>query len=241
MKLALFSDVHGNYDAFKKVLSDIDAAGVDQILCLGDCIGYGPEPEEVMAEIIRRQILTILGNHELAVCNPGHLNWFNPLACSSLKITIAKLSQTSIDYIKKLPTSRVVAGFRCVHGFPPDSSRTYLFQKSASQLKKTFETMQEKICFVGHTHELEAVKYDGQSAERCAIKKGYFSLDPDLRYLINIGSVGQPRDGNNQAKYVLYDQEENRIETRFISYDIAATVAKIKAAGMPTQHADRLW
>ena len=241
MKLAIFSDVHGNYEALKAVLRDIDQAAVDRVICLGDCIGYGPEPEEVMAEVMRRDIDAIIGNHELAVCDPRHLTWFNPLAGSSLRITIAKLSPASIGHIKSLPTSRVVGDCRFVHGFPPDSSRTYLFQKSALQLRQAFAAMQESRCFVGHTHDLEVIEYDGQALERHALPRGRFDLRPDRRYIINIGSVGQPRDGNNQAKYVIFEPDANRLDTRFIPYDIAATVAKIKAAGMPEQHANRLW
>ncbi|MEJ2037557.1 MAG: metallophosphoesterase family protein [Desulfosarcinaceae bacterium] len=241
MKLALFSDVHGNYEALKQVLADIDNAGVDRVICLGDCIGYGPEPEEVLAEIIERKIDAILGNHELAVCDPRHMTWFNPLARASLKITIEKLSQASIAYIKTLPSSLVIEGFRCVHGFPPDSSRTYLFQKSPNQLKEAMAALQEPVCFIGHTHELEAVNYNGNTVERRPLKQGRFALSREHRYLINIGSVGQPRDGNNQAKYVILDLDAYCLETRFISYDIAVTVAKIKAAGMPEQHANRLW
>lgn len=241
MKLAIFSDVHGNYEALKTVLADIEKSGASRMVCLGDCIGYGPEPEEVLAEIIRRKIDTIIGNHELAVCDPTHLTWFNPLARVSLRITIEKLSQTSIDFIKALPTSLVIEGVRCVHGFPPDSSRTYLFQKSPHQLKHALEGLQETLCLVGHTHELVSVDYDGQTVKYRKLDQGRFVLNPDHRYLFNIGSVGQPRDGNNQAKYVILDLEERHLETRFISYDIAATVAKIKAAGMPEQHANRLW
>jgi predicted phosphodiesterase len=241
MKLALFSDVHGNYDALKAVLADIEKAGVSRTICLGDCIGYGPEPEQVLAEVIRRRIDTIIGNHELAVCDPRHLTWFNPLASASLKITIEKLSQTSIDFIKALPTSLVIEGIRCVHGFPPDSSRTYLFQKTPHQLKQALENLQETLCFVGHTHELVLVDYDGREARRRKLDQGRIMLDAGHRYLFNIGSVGQPRDGNNQAKYVILDLGKRQLETRFISYDIAATVAKIKAAGMPEQHANRLW
>jgi predicted phosphodiesterase len=241
MKIAVLSDIHGNFEAMGKVLADANRLKVDHMVCLGDCIGYGPEPEAVIAEIRRRAIPAIIGNHEMAVCDRVHLNWFNPMARSSLEITLTMLSAESMDFIKNLPYYRVLFGCRCVHGFPPDSAQTYLFQKSAPELRMTFQSMTEPICFIGHTHDLEMIRFDGRQVERHPLHEGVTSLNPDDRYMINVGSVGQPRDGTNHAKYLIWDQDQARIETRFVAYDIAATVAKIEAAGLPATHAQRLW
>ena len=151
------------------------------------------------------------------------------------------LSSASIDFIEQLPKSLVMGQCLCVHGYPPDSVRTYLFQKPPEALIKTFKSMSESICFVGHTHDLEIVTFDGRRIERRALKQGRIGLDARLRHIINVGSVGQPRDGNNNAKYVIYDPENGALEIRFVPYDIATTVAKIKAAGLPENHANRLW
>ncbi len=241
MKLAIISDIHGNFEALRMVLADIETIGADDTVCLGDCIGYGPEPEAVITEIRRRKIPTIIGNHEQAVCNRPQLEWFNPLARASLKKTITMLSPASVAHIQQLPISMVVAQSLCVHGYPPDSVRTYLFQKSPEALMGTLKTMNQPICFVGHTHDLEIVSFNGRGIERHPLKQGRIKLDPRHRCIINVGSVGQPRDGNNNAKYAIYDSRRNQLEIRFIPYDIAATVAKIKAAGMPENHANRLW
>lgn len=241
MKLAVFSDIHGNREAFRSVLADAETLKLHEMACLGDCIGYGPEPEEVIEEIRRRSIPTIVGNHEMAVIDRGHLDWFNIRARESLIKTLTMLSAASMAFIKNLPYSRVMFGARFVHGYPPDSAQTYLFQKASPQLKKTFEAMAEPICFVGHTHNLEIIRYDGRQVERRPLQQGMTQLDPDCRYMINVGSVGQPRDGSNPAKYVIWNPDRALIEVRFIPYDIAATVAKIKAAGLPESHADRLW
>ena len=241
MKLALISDIHGNFEALSRVFSDIETVGVDAIVCLGDCIGYGPDPEAVVAEMRGRHIPTIMGNHELAICDQNQLKWFNPLAQASLRITLGMLSGDSIDYIRHLPTTRVLGQCLCVHGYPPDSVRTYLFQKPPEALIKTIQMMETDICFVGHTHDLEIVSWDGHRLGRSALEKGCMPLNPEYRYIINVGSVGQPRDGNNNAKYALYDEESNSLEIRFVPYDIAVTVDKIKAAGMPENHARRLW
>jgi predicted phosphodiesterase len=241
MKLALFSDVHGNQDAFQRVLEDIADQHVDRMVCLGDCVGYGPEPEQVVAEIRRRQIETVMGNHELAILDAKQLNWFNPPACFSLQASKKMLSADSLAFIGQLPRSLIVAGARFVHGYPLDSVRTYLFQKSSADHQKTFASMPEPLCFVGHTHDLEIISFDGFMIQRGILGCGIRELDPGLRYLINIGSVGQPRDGNNNAKYVLWEPEAHRIEVRFVPYDIAAVVEKINAAGLPAIHARRLW
>jgi predicted phosphodiesterase len=241
LKLAIISDIHGNIQALRNVLADIDAQHIRDIVCLGDCIGYGPDPEAVLTEIRRRQIPTIMGNHEQAVCHPHQLEWFNPLAQRSLRMTLAMLSEPSLDYIQHLPISLVVAQCYCVHGYPPDSVRTYLFQKSPEALIRTIGAMEQAVCFVGHTHDLEIVSYDGRRLERRVLEQGLIEMDPKHRYIINAGSVGQPRDGNNNAKYAIYDPQLATLEVRFIPYDIAATVAAIKAAGLPENHARRLW
>ena len=241
MKIALISDIHGNYEAFNEVLADMQSFEISQVLCLGDCIGYGPEPEAVMSEIRSRNIPTIMGNHELGVCSSKQLNWFNPLARQSIVMTIDMLSDISLRMIKQLPYVHLVSHFRCVHGYPPESAKTYLFQKLPYQLIKTFKAMKEKICFVGHTHDLDLIEFDGQQVERRSLGEERLTLDDNLQYIINIGSVGQPRDGSNQAKYALFDPDTGELEIRYVDYDIAATVEKIKAAGLPESHANRLW
>jgi len=241
MKIGVMSDIHANYEAFRKVLADADALRLREMVCLGDCIGYGPEPEAVLSEVRRRRIPTIIGNHEMAVCDRIHLKWFNPSARASLEKTLTLLSEDSLAFIKTLPYSRTLFGAHFVHGYPPDSAQTYLFQKTPAELRKTFESLTVPICFIGHTHTLEMIQFDGRQVERRPLSQGITPLLDGCRYMINVGSVGQPRDGSNPSKYVIWDQGRARIEVRFVPYDIAATAAKIKAAGFPETHARRLW
>jgi predicted phosphodiesterase len=241
LKLAIISDVHGNLEALSNVLADIDATNIDRLVCLGDCIGYGPDPEAVITEIRRRGIPTLMGNHELALCNPNQLAWFNPLAQASLRKSLTMLSSDSIDFITKLPKYMVCHQCLCVHGYPPDSVRTYLFQKSTEALLATFKSMPEPVCFVGHTHDLEIVVFDGRCVDRRPLNEGPIKLNKKDRFIINVGSVGQPRDGNNNAKYAIYDTDRWELDIRYVPYDIATTAAKIKAAGLPESHANRLW
>jgi predicted phosphodiesterase len=241
MRIAVISDIHGNLDAMQPVLADIDAVGVDQIICLGDCVGYGAESDQVVHHVRARQIPTVAGNHEMAVTGQTSLDWFNPTARKSLQKTMTLLSPETMDFLNKLPTSLVLSSCRFVHGYPPDSTEIYLFQQGIDSLKQTLASMQERICFVGHTHDLEIVRYRDGKVERDLLDMGEIKLESVDRYIINVGSVGQPRDGDNRAKYAVYDQENETVVIKFIPYDIAAAANKIIHAGLPEAHANRLW
>ena len=240
MKIAVLSDIHGNMDAFEKVLADIDGRGVASVLSLGDNIGYGAEPERVVQTLKARGIPSVLGNHELAAKKPGFLGWFNPTARRSLTMTFRMLSADSMAFIAGLPDYRVMHGCRLVHGFPPDSPTLYLFQVLPEDKQKTLRDLPERICFVGHTHVLDLIRHDGSTLADVAFKEGANRLDPALQYLVNIGSVGQPRDGDPRAKYVIWDPDESILDIRCVPYDAQAAAAKIVAAGMPGEHAHRL-
>ena len=240
MRMAVISDIHANLEALKQVLTDIDGSNIDRIICLGDSIGYGPEPEQVVAMINDHHIPSILGNHELAVIDQKYLTWFNPLARRSLLKTIEMLSEKTINFISKLKPFMIHDEYRFVHGFPPDSATTYLSQIAEDELLRTIKQMTEKICFIGHTHRLEIIDFNGRSITRSPLAQNAVNLNSADQYIINIGSVGQPRDGDNHAKYIIFDTEKNSIEVKFIPYDIASVVNKIVEAGLPTEHAIRL-
>ena len=241
MRLGIISDIHGNIEAFKEVLADIDQSGVDGVACLGDNIGYGPEPEEVVRLIRKRNIPCIMGNHELVVVDPRYLFAMNPTAARSSVLTRDLLSLGTIDYIHGLKPSMTFHGALCVHGCPPESMTTYLFELSKVQLNRLFLTMKEEICFVGHTHTLEIVSFNGGEVTRVPLQEGSTTLKKGQKYMINVGSVGQPRDGNNNAKYVVWDNETRILEVRFVSYEIGKTAEKIISLGFPRIYADRLW
>ncbi len=240
MKIAILSDIHANMEAFRAVLADIDEMDLEEVVCLGDNIGYGPEPEQVINEIREREIPTVMGNHELAVADIDYFKWFNPVALESLKKNIELLSNSSIRYISGLEKSLVFHGCRCVHGFPPSSPTLYQFQASEDRTRDAFEEMEETICFTGHTHILEIIDFDGNMITREPLLMGETRLSADKKYIVNIGSVGQPRDESNHAKYVVWDSEKAIIDVRFIPYDIVGAVNKILKAGLPRVHALRL-
>jgi predicted phosphodiesterase len=241
MRLAVFSDIHGNWDALKAVLTDMDRNRIDSKVCLGDCVGYGPEPEEVTREIRLLKIPWVMGNHELGLVDPGYLDWFNKPTRASLLITRRLLSKESLNYFKKLRPFLSDQDCRFVHGFPPDSITTYLYEVSDREIRRILTALPERICFIGHTHHLHLIVSEEQGITYLPFKRGFFHLRHGVKYLVNVGSVGQPRDGNNQAKYVIWDSRTSSLELRYVTYNIAKTAEKILGLDFPETNARRLF
>jgi len=240
MRIAVISDIHGNMEALNEVLLNIATAQIGAIYCLGDIIGYGPDSEQVVQTIRSRAIPTIMGNHELVIKKPKYFEWFNPVARKSVKITMKSLSSEAIQYVSKFELFMVDQDCRFVHGFPPKSALTYLFQVADEKKKRVLKNLQERICFVGHTHLLEYVACNEETIDSGTLEEGITDLTAGKKYFINVGSVGQPRDGNNQAKYVIYDSERDQVDVRFVSYDVQKVITNMLKAGLPREHADRL-
>ena len=241
MRIAVVSDIHGNLEALNQVLADIDKSGVNSIVCLGDNIGYGPEPEGVINLIRKRNIPSVMGNHELAIIEPRYVDRMNPVARRSLLLTQKYISQDTMDYIESLKACLVFHESLFVHGCPPDSVTKYLFEVSSTGLEQIFCSIKAQISFVGHTHVLEAIQFDGKEIVRSRLSEGLFPLQAQNQYIINAGSVGQPRDGDNRAKYLIWDTISGHIDVRFLAYDIAKTASRILELGFPEYNAQRLW
>ena len=152
---------------------------------------------------------------------------------------VLRLDAAEMSAIPGLPRFILLAGARFVHGFPPDSVTTYLFQAADDRLASWFDRG-ESLTFVGHTHELMLLLRDGAGIERRELGSGRIGL-ANRPCIVNAGSVGQPRDGNNNAKYLIWDTDGNTVDVRFVPYDIAATVAKIRERGFPEFYGSRLW
>lgn len=240
MRTAIISDIHGNATALEEVLKDIKASSVDMTISLGDNIGYGPEPEKVIQLLRSNHIPSVIGNHELAVNRPKLLSWFNPIARTSLEKTISLMSESSFQYILNFNNCMVLNNLRFVHGFPPGSVTLYLFEMDEEKIKDVMIKMHEQLCFIGHTHILEIVTLDGNTISQNRLKEGVLKLDPKCKYLINAGSVGQPRDGTAHAKYIIVDTLADELTVKYITYDVSDTIKKIYQAGLPEQHALRL-
>ena len=241
MRIAVISDIHANLEAFGQVLLDIDQSRVDAVMCLGDCIGYGPDPDQVVRLVREQNMPCTMGNHELGLVDRSYLDWFNQPTRDSLLLTYELLSWDTLEFIKGLKSAMEIDKCRFVHGCPPDSITTYLFETADTELVRIFASMKERLCFVGHTHTLEIVEFDGKELNRDQLRQGLRKISEDRRYIVNVGSVGQPRDGNRKAKYIIWDSSSQTIDVRFIPYDIAVTARKILELGFPELNAKRLW
>jgi diadenosine tetraphosphatase ApaH/serine/threonine PP2A family protein phosphatase len=242
MRIAILSDIHGNLEAFRSVLADIDSRRppVGEIISLGDTLGYGPEPEACINLLRETGILSVQGNHELGLARPEYRRWFNPQSRQALDRTGELISAETMAYIRELPPFLSRHGCLFVHGLPPASAFTYLFEIALDEMNGIFSGFTEAVAFIGHTHELEIVSWRAGQAMREALAEGSLGLDRARRYIVNIGAVGQPRDGDNRAKYVLWDTDTWTLTVRFVAYDIQAAMAGFKRAGMPELYALRL-
>lgn len=243
MRIAIISDIHGNLEAFERVLADIEKQNVDKIFNLGDFIDYGADSEQVAKIIMASDIESIIGNHEYPFIKSMEINRFGLNALQSFEITRENLSDEIVSWIKKLPKIIVYKGCRFVHGMPPDSVNQYLTYQSKYELVNRFLEMNEKIAFIGHTHLQKLVKFNKKdmSISISGIPDKLIKLDNKHKYIVNVGSVGQPRSNNKQSKYVIYDRKENTLQSRKLDYDVAKTVEKIRNSGYPESNADILF
>lgn len=241
MLVAIISDIHANLEAFQAVIDDVDKKNPDTVICLGDSIGYGPDPEEVVQLVRQKGYLSVLGNHEAAVVKKKMRKSFNFQAKENSIETELLLSDESLEFCRNLPKYLIIKDALFVHGFPPDSVLGYVTRKSDEQIASYLENATRTLFFVGHTHDLLAVSWDGTHLKREPILDQNYKLQPGFKYIINCGSVGQPRDGDNKAKYILWHTESHVIETVQIPYDFKTTSRKIKERGFPEAYALRLW
>ncbi|HCY86928.1 MAG TPA: metallophosphoesterase [Desulfobacteraceae bacterium] len=237
MKIAILSDIHGNLEAFLSVLDDIDRFKADAVVSLGDNIGYGGDSEAVMDIIISRNIMSVLGNHELACVNKRVYKWYTGDVKKAIDQALSSLSQASLAYLKGLETRLCKFESRFVHGFPPDSVRHYLTQAGDDELHRTLSRQEEALCFVGHTHKVRLVYAEDNTIQIKTPDRDTFDLTTGTKYIVNAGSVGQPRDGDPRAKYMIWDVSNQRLMIRRIPYDTRKAAEKIVAAGLPFKYA----
>lgn len=240
MKIAVLSDIHGNLEALLAVSADLRQRGADRVFCLGDNIGYGPDPEAVIQLVRRLGYTSILGNHELALRDIRARRWFNFQAAENNRVTAGLLSRASREFCDLLPLFLLFGGAHFVHGFPPDSVFHYLSRQSDEKLLALLTTAAVPFFFLGHTHKLELISLENGAIVRRPLKRERIRLTPGQKYIVNAGSVGQPRDSDRRAKYLLWDNEAGTLDVLFVAYDHGKTMNKIRALGFPESYASRL-
>lgn len=233
----ILSDVHANQEALHAILEDARGE-YDKILCLGDLVGYGAEPNETVDWARANVFAIIRGNHDKICVSEERLDDYNYAARGSAEWTRRQLTPENRAYLEALPRGPLRIGdFDLVHGSPVDEDE-YLFMPADATL--VFDAVSAPVTFFGHTHVQGGFIVTRGGSKKIAAP-GTFELEPDHFYLINPGAAGQPRDGDPRAGYALYWPEKRLVEFRRVEYDIAGAAAKIVAAGLPDALAVRLF
>lgn len=236
-RVAVFSDIHANLPALESVLEDIDASNVDFIVCCGDVVGYGAHPNECVELLRRRNIPTIAGNHDYAALSLIDITYFNEIAKRSIQWTRQVLTPDNVEFLRNLPLSIEAADMLFVHA-SPRSPEAWNYVITLGDARQSFRAFGQRICFIGHSHTPFVVENcDGNLSCPTA---PLVELKPSCRYLVNVGSVGQPRDRNPEACYAIYDREVGSVEIRRTSYDRDRAQKAILEAGLPPELAERL-
>lgn len=235
---AIISDVHANLEALRAVLAEIEKEDIDSLLFAGDCVGYGPDPNECVELLMTKASRMIAGNHDWGAVGLTEVSNFNVYARAAIEWTRDTLSRQNISSLCDLPlTERVItdSGIFLVHGTPkePDQWHYFSFEYDA---KVDFRYFDEQICFLGHSHVPFIVEQSPQGKTRSLYARA--AVKDNCRYIVNAGSVGQPRDGNPDASFVLF--KDDVIEIIRVSYDIVVTQEKMKRAGLPAYLIERL-
>lgn len=237
MRILVVSDIHGNLTALQAVLNDAEGL-YDQIWSLGDVVGYGPWPNECIDLLCRQEHVAIPGNHDYAVLGRISLEDFNPEARSANLWTRRELTPTSRSYLQGLSEVEVVEGFTLAHGSPRAPIWEYLFYaRSATESFAHFDT---PVCLVGHTHVPVIFAHEQDAAVVVPPHLGVTVALDEERYIINPGSVGQPRDGDPAAAYLLVDTEQRTFLHRRVAYDIGATQRAMRTLGFSPRLIARL-
>lgn len=247
MRYAILSDIHANLEALTAVLADIAAQRIDQVLCLGDSVGYGADPKACLTRLEEAHAVGVCGNHEWGCLGKLDVRWFNEAAGRAIEWTRDQLSFTELDALRRLPLTATEGPLTLVHGTLAHPDRfDYLIE--IGQGLDSARSCRTLVCAVGHTHVSFVLEVDRQGHQvrrllTSAQEVSEVRLTDDaerFRYLLNPGSVGQPRDGDPRAGYAILDAADHRVWIRRIPYDIERAQAKIRQAGLPGFLADRL-
>ncbi|MFW2331106.1 MAG: metallophosphoesterase family protein [Nitrospinota bacterium] len=239
MKYALFSDIHSNLEAFESVLKDISRYNVDKRIFLGDIIGYGPNPAECIDLMIDSCDIILAGNHDWALIGKTPGDYFNKFAQEALEWTATQIREDQREFLMTLVPSMIVDNrFQIAHSSPfhPEEWRYIL---SYFEALENYNYIDDRLCFIGHSHQPLVVKFlDDQNLE--VLRPKDIKLEPEYKYIANIGSVGQPRDSIPTACWVHFDSDKNELEFHRVAYDIEAVQKKIHECNLSHYLAERL-
>ncbi|MBI3743861.1 MAG: metallophosphoesterase family protein [Chloroflexi bacterium] len=256
MRVAVISDIHSNLAALEAVLADADRRGVDEVWCVGDIVGYGPEPSACLAIVRDRASVCIAGNHDLGVAGQTargstgsprtegggehatvDLAWFNEYALAAIRWTARTMSPEEKRYLGSLPPVLAHGRYTLAHGSPREPVWEYVVTSQVARV--SFDAFEGDVCFVGHSH----IPFVCREAESPRLQHANDGVDTPLgatRWIVNPGSVGQPRDGDPRASYAILDTDRGVLTHHRVAYDIAKTQARMREARLPSMLIERL-
>jgi len=238
MKYAIISDIHSNIEALEACFKVIDAEKPDAVLCLGDIVGYGASPNECIDLVRGRAAQVVIGNHDCAAIGTTDTEYFNPDARAAVEWTRAALTAENEAYLRQLPATVRLPDVLLVHS-SPSAPAEWLYIFNLREAVQEFRSFTERACFVGHSHFPGFFIERGQ--EHAQKSPPSLLIGPGERALINVGSVGQPRDGDARAAFAFYDDASGRAEIRRVFYDVERVRGRILAeAALPKSAAERL-
>ncbi len=230
MKYGIISDIHSNLEAFNTVIKFLNGK-VDTILHVGDIVGYGADPSSVIKLVREKNIEGVLGNHDSAVAGIHDAEDFNEYARRAVEWTKKQLKNDEIAFLRSLPYIIKKKNFLLVHSTPSEPER-WRYLTFVKQAEEEFNHFNEQICFIGHSHQ-PVIIIKNPSGEIEVEFNNDITIEEDKRYIINVGSVGQPRDGDPRASVVIYDEEKKIVKFYRLEYDIETARDKIIDAGLP--------
>lgn len=237
MKFAIIADIHSNAEALQSVLSDCKKNNVESIVCAGDIVGYGPEPSRCIELLKKNKILSVAGNHDWAVAGNITTENFNQYAKEAVLWTKTQIDSNEIKQLCNLELIYENDYFYVAHG-DLKSPELFIYLNDLALAVDSFYLMKKNICFVAHTHRPCVFVYHQNKAFFYSHNK--FEINQDCKYIINVGSVGQPRDNDPRSCYCIFDIDSNTIEFKRVEYLIETTQLKIYRSGLPAFLAERL-
>ncbi|MFA5155854.1 MAG: metallophosphoesterase family protein [Candidatus Omnitrophota bacterium] len=238
MRYGIFSDVHSNLEALEAVIAAYKKESIDRYLCVGDVVGYGPDPGECVEKVRQLAAVTVAGNHDWACVDLLPVSYFNPAAAAALLWTRKHLDSNAAYFLQSLKLVHRDSGITLVHS-TLDEPQEFNYLLGSDAADATFRLLDTGVCFVGHTHIPGIFKKD-KSGNITSLKGAAAALEEGSCYIANTGSVGQPRDGIPGAVFCIYDSEVKTIILKRVHYDIEKTRKKIIGVGLPQSLGDRL-
>lgn len=237
MRYAIFSDIHSNLQALEAVLAAYRQEKIDRYFCVGDIVGYAANPIECIKAVEKTDAVIVAGNHDWASVDLTDIEYFNPVAKQAVLWTKTVLGEKEKTFLKNLPLVYKDETFFLVHG-TLDNPEDFFYLSDTYSAIGTFNLMEKNLLFVGHTHIAGIFVESERRVSYLETEK--LKLSSDKHYIVNVGSVGQPRDGNPKASFCIFDSDTSVVEIRRVDYDIKEAQKRIIDAGQPSYLADRL-